>query len=98
MDIEQLKLILQTVEATTGNAKDVAVYWLVLEGAKALLDYGIWFGVLYASFKTAEQLVSLIPNRAAELRDMVLPRMAGTHVTAGEISEVKAVILKGLAK
>lgn len=32
MDIEQLKLVLETVKSTTGDAKQIGLVWLAVEG------------------------------------------------------------------
>jgi hypothetical protein len=97
MDIEQLKLILQTVEATTGNAKDVAVYWLALEGGKAVLDYAIAGAAIYAVFKVVTRLTSYIPTPFEKrMRDIVIPHMSGTVVVDSERRQIESALRKGL--
>ena len=50
MDIEQLKLILSTVESVSGTAGDVAMYWVIgqflLPFISDILTVSLWVGLI----------------------------------------------------
>jgi hypothetical protein len=50
MDIEQLKLILSTVESVSGTASDIAIYWVIgnylLPFISSILTASLWVGLI----------------------------------------------------
>jgi hypothetical protein len=56
MDIEQLKLVLETVQHTTDGAKDIGVWWVILHYGEKILSglfmvacvWGVAWGILKA--------------------------------------------------
>ncbi len=97
MDIEQLKLILETVRGATGDVKDVAIYWLALEAGKVVVGY-VASGIgIYALVKVIKMIIAAVAtNTMSTLRDIVLPDQAGTYVTASEIARVREAIVYGM--
>lgn len=102
MDIEQLKLILQTVEAATGGAKDVAVYWLALEAGKVLLSFATTIVIAVGLYKLARTLITrliddhVIDKTMVIMRNEALPLQAYGSVGLSEAKEVLRVFRKGL--
>ena len=95
MDIEQLKLVLQSVDGVTEGAKQIGIGWLVLDFAKDLLSYGLGFyGILKASklvysIVQACQTTTGAESRIREMRDILVPSRALTgHVTHEEYNEM----------
>ena len=41
MDIEQLKMILETIETMGGDAKEFGIWWLVVMALEGLAGYGL---------------------------------------------------------
>jgi hypothetical protein len=46
MDIEQLKLILETVQGITGDAKSAAIWWMALHYGLQILNHLLVAGVI----------------------------------------------------
>ena len=55
MDIEQLKLVIETVKSVSGDAQAVAIWWLVLD---KLLPVIAWLIVGCGVFKIATKISS----------------------------------------
>lgn len=63
MDIEQLKLILETVNGVSGDAQVVAILWLVFD---KLLPIIAWVGVFYMlCVKVANPLINAVFDESA---------------------------------
>lgn len=95
MDIEQLKLILETLKGATGEAKDLIIFWVLADAIPSLLKFGIGFGVLAFIAKRGIAAVSAsdCDTRAiAEIRDYLVPGQTGTHLVETERRLVRAFI------
>lgn len=51
MNIEELKLILETVNSVAGDTKTVLIWWFVLDFSKYLLGAGTAIGILWVVMK-----------------------------------------------
>ena len=80
MDIEQLKLVIETVKSVSGDAQAVAIWWLILD---KLLPVVAWLIVGYGVFKTATKIINAISAAdhnevmIKELRDVLYPNGSG---------------------
>lgn len=99
MDIEQLKLILDTVKSTTGDAKLVTLVYIAYSTVASVVPA---VGVLLA----LKMLLSGIPNIitmahentqfATTMRALLLPRERG-YVSGGERTRMIAIVQGALA-
>ena len=98
MDIEQLKLILQTIEGTAESAKLIALTWLIFQLIKVLLFWAFWAAATTLGYKLIKNMCAASKEETdgvriiRECRDLILPENAGTFVTDGEISIIKTKI------
>lgn len=80
MDIEQLKLVIETVKSVSGDAQAVAIWWLVLD---KLLPIIAWLIVGCGVFKIATKIINAIAtesnneDRLKELCDILYPSGSG---------------------
>jgi len=95
MDIEQLKLVIETVKSVSGDAQSVAIAWLLLD---KLLPVIAWLIAGFGVFKLATRLLLNLNSYKdmCDIRDMLGIGVPG-HITERERSEVLAKI-KDLAK
>ena len=70
MDIEQLKLVIETVKSVSGDAQAVAIWWLVLD---KLLPVIAWLIVGCGAFKLLSRLILNINSHKdmCDIRDML---------------------------
>jgi hypothetical protein len=59
MNIEELKLILETIRSLSGDASAAAYWYFGLEFAKHLIDYAVLAYVVFLIFRLASQAVGL---------------------------------------
>ncbi len=80
MDIEQLKLIIETVKSVSGDAQSVAIWWLILD---KLVPVIVWLLVGVGIYKVCNKIINEIRNesdnerRMNELRDILCPGCGG---------------------
>ena len=98
MDIEQLKLILETIQSTTGDAKHVLIMFLSYSGLKMLIGYvltglGIWF-----SYKCVRSLLNNFKEYmfACSLRGMVCPGLNHGDLTTSEKDKIINAVRLGM--
>jgi hypothetical protein len=97
MDIEQLKLVLQSVDGVTEGAKQIGIGWLALDFLK---DLGSGLLALYVFSRVYKAVLAIIEStrasgvtetRLREIRDTLVPAYAGTgNVTAGEFKVIQS--------
>jgi hypothetical protein len=72
MDLEQLKLILETISTMGGDAKEFGIWWLIATTLPSLIVNLLWCGfcilVLALAYRTIQHLirVSAAANKVAE--------------------------------
>jgi hypothetical protein len=90
MDIEQLKLVLQSVDGVTEGAKQIGIGWLALDFLKDLLGYGLGFYGISKATKLIYTIVEgmIATSRLGEIRDIVVPGQRGTSVSRGELNRI----------
>lgn len=95
MDIEQLKLVIETVKSVSGDAQTVAIVWLLLD---KLLPVIAWLVVGVGAFKLLSRLILNINSHKdmCDIRDMLGIGVPG-HLMDCERSKVLAKI-RELAK
>lgn len=97
MEIDQLKIILEAVNNTVGDAKTVALAWLAVEGVNILLGYIMGGAILTLGYKLGLRLIRSIKSERnlRELRSMVVIH-GFDEVSPTELNRIKEVIKKGL--
>lgn len=65
MQLEELKLILETVESTTGEAKAVAAWWLAVGAFKSTLPAVVFVSLFVMCKRIALQLIRTFNDGAA---------------------------------
>ena len=99
MDIEQLKLILETLKGATGEAKDLIIFWILADAIPSLLKFGIGFGVLAFIGRRvidAREVSACDTKTVAEVRDFLIPHQAGTYLDRNERNRVRAFIAEAI--
>lgn len=90
MDIEHLKLILETVSSVSGDAAAIAISYIVFEN---ILPFIVWMTFLFIIYKVGVNLVNKIPNDNddaffKEMRDVLRTGSSG-HLADYEKSATK---------
>lgn len=95
MDIEQLKLVLQSVDGVTEGAKQIGIGWLALDFLKDILPFA--FGI-FAVSKTAKLIQASVgeSSRIKSLRDIVFPDQVGTEVSSSEVRRMQRLLEQGV--
>lgn len=80
MDIEQLKLVIETVKSVSGDAQSVAIWWLILD---KLVPVVAWLLVGLGIYSAVNKLINAVKDdsdnerRIKELRDILHPNGSG---------------------
>lgn len=69
MDIEQLKLVLEAVNSTTGAAQNVAIYWFLVELAKYLISYSVGIAAIVVIYKVAHFITKSVAECSQKQSD-----------------------------
>ena len=96
MNIEQLKMILDTIGSTTGEVKTFAISWLALDFISALIGWSILWILIFLAYKIASPVVSS-SLRLTQLRNLVDPGRSG-YVSSYEYKEIKDAVERGLKR
>lgn len=95
MDIEQLKLVLQSVDGVTEGAKQIGIGWLALDFIKDLFPFALGFFVAAKAAKLIQASVAE-SSRMQALRDRVFPDQIGTTVSSSEFRRVQNLLEVGI--
>jgi hypothetical protein len=100
MDIEQLKLILETVGTATDGVRDFAIAWLAIEAAKYVLGYAVGAACLVATYKIMMRLIGALRENmfAKEIRNLVCPELPYGEITDREKREIMEVVKAGMER
>jgi len=98
MDIEQLKLIFETLSGVTGAAKSIGVFWLSIYLFEIICIYALGGAAVFALFKVLSRLVSILNDNtfACSLRHLVCPGEAYGVLTKNERELILTTIKRGL--
>lgn len=91
MDIEQLKLILETVNGVSGDAQVVAILWLVFD---KLLPIIAWVGVFYMlCIRVAQPLIhaAFEDSTLSRFRDALNIGSPGVLTSAERLSTINKI-------
>ena len=70
MDIEQLKLILETIQNVSGEASRITLYWLALKAALPLLVHGLWACVVISLAYLISTIITRLNTSVEFMREM----------------------------
>ena len=99
MDIEHLKLILETVSSVSGDAAAIAISYIVFEN---ILPFVGWMLFLFMVYKFGVMLINKIPNTDdesffKEMRDTLRTGTSGAladHEKSATINKLKELAYK----
>lgn len=101
MDIEQLKLILQTIQAAGAGAKQIGIIWFIIYGLK-VFGGGLLIGsLIFAAYKVADKILYIFNETekfVMELRDIVLNESSYGSITKSEKTEIRKAVIRGIDK
>lgn len=101
MDIEQLKLILETISGLGADTKEAVIWWFVFDFVKFLLGYGIIAGALYAAVHVIMRLIDtnkgVAESALTDIRDELGIGMPGS-LSKYEITQTRSSVMELIRK
>ena len=99
MDLEQLKMILETIGAATGAAATIGKWLVARMFIDMIIGYAVGFTALTMLYKCVSHAVKSIRDNcfSHKLREIVLPGASG-DIYESEKTAIINVIKKGLEK
>lgn len=99
MDLENLQLILETINATTGDAKQVAMLWLGIQALETLGWISLLGGAIFGVYRLIRKcyIDEGFESYVKSLREIVMPEESGV-VIQRECRAITEAVKRGMAK
>jgi hypothetical protein len=99
MDLEQLKIIMETIGAATGAAKTFGIFWLAIQLVRIIFTFSLLGGVAIGIYKTIRYLIdktSAENSFIKSLRQVACPDYAYGNVRQSQKTEIFNAVLRGV--
>ena len=99
MDLEQLKVIMETIGVATGTAKTFGIFWLIIQLLKFIFGYSLGGGIALGAYKIISRVVRSFVEEESfgkALRQIVDSERAYGSFTRGERENIINLVKLGM--
>jgi hypothetical protein len=96
--MEELKIIMETIGAATGAAKDFGIFWLAIRLLEIIFQYVLGAAIVFVIYRTVENIITRVSAAtfATEIKDYIFPDSIGDSLRSREKKEIMKIIKRGM--